>query len=370
MSDFLSNPEIINNYNLLDKIGLIDYIKTQQYKVNSREELMGQIVEIFDKQSNRELTDYVLSLLVNRFIPSHLNFVFQPFGNDQPLEVMCYEKMKPVPSNFRINSLQPYSDFFKEYPNTISFPLFEYKFPDKDSIEELKTLDPEIIVPMLGMQGLYGLIIIGKKLIGGDYSNEEIVYIDRLMTFTSIWLQNNVHYKSSVMDLKTRLYNHSYFSRQLADEIALYKRYGVSCSLLILDVDLFKKFNDTYGHIAGDTVLFNLARTLEKSVREVDVVARFGGEEFVVLLKGHNSKSSFKVAERIRKNIEKMDIEFQGQILKVQVSIGVANITPKINFPEDLVARADKALYESKNKGRNRSTVYKIGLLARASVLT
>ncbi|MBI9102731.1 MAG: GGDEF domain-containing protein [Spirochaetales bacterium] len=366
MTELLNNPEIIKHYDLLDKIGLIDYIKVQQLRVNSREELMDQIIELFDKQTNRELTDYVLSLLVDRFIPSHLNFVFQPFGDDEPLEILCYEKMKPVASNFKIDSLKPYSEFFKEYPNTLSFPLFEYKFPDTGSLEELKTLDPEMIVPMLGMNGLYGLIIIGKKMMGDDYTNDEVVYIDRLMTFTAIWLQNNVHYKSSVMDSKTKLFNHSHFSRQLTDDIALYKRYDVSCSLLILDVDFFKKFNDVYGHLAGDMVLYSLARTVEDSVREVDVVARFGGEEFVVLLKGHNKKSSMLVAERIRTSIEKMDVVFQEQVLKVTVSIGVANISPGINFTEDLVSQADAALYQSKKRGRNCSTVYRSGLLARA----
>ena len=365
MSDFLDSPEIVKNYNVLKDIGIIDHIKDQQLKINSREALMNQVVEIFDKQTYRELTDYVLSLLVNQFIPCHLNFVFQQFEDEDP-EILCYENMKPVETNFKINSLKPYSDFFKEYPNTISFTLFEYEFQDTDCLEELKVLNPEIIVPMMGMNGLYGLIIIGNKLIGSDYSNDEIVYIDRLMTFTSIWLQNNVHYKSSVMDSKTKLYNHSYFYRQLSDEIALYKRYNVSFALLILDVDHFKRFNDVYGHLAGDAVLQDLAKTLQMSVREVDVVARFGGEEFVVILKGHNYKSSKMVAERIRNSIEEMEVQFQNQTLKVTVSIGVANISSGVDFPEDIINQADTALYQSKKNGRNRSTIYRCGLLAKA----
>ncbi len=366
MTEFLENPDIVKNYNLLEKIGIIKYIEIQKSQINSMQELMKQVMEIFDKQSNRELTEYVLSLLVNRFIPSHLTFIFQPFEDDAPLEVLSYEKMKPVIANFRIDSLQPYSDFFKEFPNTISFPLFEYKFTDTENLNELKNLNPEIVVPMLGLRGLYGLIIIGRKMVGGDYTNEEVVYIDRLMTFTAIWLQNNVHYKSSVMDTKTKLYNHSYFSRELAEEIALYKRYGTPCTLLLLDVDFFKKFNDTYGHLAGDVALISLARDLEKSVREVDIVARFGGEEFVVLLKGHSRETASFVAERIRMNIEKMDILFQNSVLKITVSLGIAHITPGINFPEDLISQADSALYLSKNKGRNCSTTFRGGLLSRA----
>ena len=369
MSELLNNPNIIKNYTLLQDIGIIKYIQEQQLRLNANETLMNQVIELFDKQSNRELTDYVLSLLVDQFIPNSLNFIFQPFGEKEPLEIVCYDKLKPAAPNFEIKSLKPYSDFFKEYPNTISFPLFEYKFPVAEIIEELKILNPEIIVPMLGMNGLYGLIIIGKKMVGGDYSNEEVVYIDRLMTFTSIWLQNNVHYKSSVLDLKTKLYNHSYFSRQLTEEIALYKRYDQSCSLLILDVDFFKKFNDTYGHLAGDTVLIALAREVEASVREVDIAARFGGEEFTVLLKGHDNDSSYLVAERIRTNIEKMEVKFQGQVLKVTVSIGIANISEGINFNEELLNQADFALYQSKKRGRNCSTIYKSGLLARAKYL-
>ena len=366
MSDLLSSPAVIQNYDLLQKIGILDYTKRLKMKLNSSDILMNEIIEIFEKQTNQELTDFVISRIVNKFVPTHLTFVFQPYGEDEPLEILCYEKMKRVDTNFDIQSLNPYKDFFRDYPNSIVFPLFEYKFPDAQCVEDLKKLNPEIIVPLLGMKGLYGIIIIGKKMVGDDYSTEEIIYIDRLMRFTSIWLQNNVHYKSSVMDSKTKLFNHSYFSKRLADEIARYKRYETPCTLLILDVDFFKKFNDVYGHLAGDQVLASLARKLEHSVREVDVVARFGGEEFVVLLLEHNQDAALMVAERIRSNIEKMEVVFQDQKLNITVSIGVAHLAPGINFPEDLISRADAALYESKKNGRNMVSLYHTGLLALA----
>ena len=366
MSDLLSSPQVIANYDLLQKIGILDYTKRLKMKVNSTDNLLNEIIEIFEKQSNHELTDFVISRIVSKFVPTHLTFVFQPYEEDEHPEIICYEKTKPVSTDFSIQSLQPYKEFFKDYPNSIVFPLFEYKFPDAQCVEDLRKLNPEIIVPLLGMKGLYGIIIIGKKMVGDDYSTEEIIYLDRLMRFTSIWLQNNVHYKSSVMDSKTKLFNHSYFSKRLNDEIARFKRYSTPCTLLILDVDFFKKFNDVYGHLAGDAVLYSLARRLETSVREVDVVARFGGEEFVVLLLEHNQDAALMVAERVRKNIQDMEVHFQDQVLKITVSIGIAHLAKGINFPEDLVSRADAALYESKKNGRNRVTLYRSGLLAMA----
>ncbi|MDY7030063.1 MAG: diguanylate cyclase, partial [Spirochaetota bacterium] len=118
----------------------------------------------------------------------------------------------------------------------------------------------------------------------GEYTDDEIVHIDRLMRFVSISLQNAIHYHSSVTDFKTQLYNHSFFMKRLTEELAKVKRYNKSMAVMLIDIDFFKQLNDRYGHLAGDKVLFELARTLEKSLRREDVVARFGGEEFVIML--------------------------------------------------------------------------------------
>jgi diguanylate cyclase (GGDEF)-like protein len=355
--DILNSPKIIENYSFLEEIGIIRYINTLHSTIRRQESLLDEIIQIYDKQSNKELTDYLISRLVHTFIPEKLVFMFQP-EQEETLEIICYEKLKPAKIQLNISSLDPFREFFAQYPNTLDFSLFEYRFPDESVVETMRSLSPEVIVPLMGMKGLYGVIIFGKKIMGKDYTPDEIVYLDRLMRFTAIWLQNNVHYKSSILDSKTKIFNHAYFIDRLTESLVRFRRYGTTVSLIICDVDHFKNFNDTYGHLAGDMALISLAQVLKASVREVEVVARYGGEEFVVLLTNHELKQAMEVAERIRSRVEKMDIKFQDAILKITISIGLAHAVPGMTETKDLIRQADEALYRSKEGGRNRVTLY------------
>lgn len=156
----------------------------------------------------------------------------------------------------------------------------------------------------------------------------------------------------SVTDALTGLYNRRYFDQKLNDEFALAKRYGRPLSVMLFDVDHFKRFNDTYGHDQGDRVLQALAGVL-KSMRTIDIPCRYGGEEFAVVLPNTPVDNAVYAAERLRKAVEALDIDG----LKVTISIGVAALpgTP-CERPDDLVEAADTALYASKQAGRNRVT--------------
>lgn len=126
----------------------------------------------------------------------------------------------------------------------------------------------------------------------------------------------------------------------------------------MLDIDHFKNFNDTYGHLAGDKVLFEIAKTLMSSVRTEDCVGRFGGEEFVILLSECKENCIFDVAERIRKTVEQMEVIENDTKLQVTVSIGGCQILGNsLETPKTVIKRIDDALYQSKANGRNRSTI-------------
>ena len=126
-------------------------------------------------------------------------------------------------------------------------------------------------------------------------------------------------------------------------------------SVLMLDIDHFKRFNDTYGHSCGDVVLQQVAQVIQSNVRTQDMAARYGGEEFVVMLSDTEPALAFQIAERIRKSIEKMDVVYENQHLFVTISIGVASYDPsRDSSPKMLVDRADAALYVSKQRGRNQ----------------
>ncbi|MFQ6081883.1 MAG: two-component regulator propeller domain-containing protein [Candidatus Aminicenantia bacterium] len=167
--------------------------------------------------------------------------------------------------------------------------------------------------------------------------------------------------KLAITDSLTQLFNRRHFLNIVEKELARAKRYNQKMILLILDVDYFKKINDVYGHQAGDFVLIKIANILKSSIRASDTVARFGGDEFIILLVNSKVELCLAIAERIRKKIEKTKILFGDLSLDVTVSIG-ASFYPLANVPdvsyEHLIQVADEALYQAKRKGRNKLTIH------------
>ena len=163
----------------------------------------------------------------------------------------------------------------------------------------------------------------------------------------------------AITDGLTGLYNHRRFQERLQEEFLRSARHPEPFSILMIDIDYFKKINDTFGHPAGDAVLKIVAKLLVKMVRKLDMVARYGGEEFVVLLLKSDSTQAWQMAERIRKTIESAPLDWQGQKIEATVSIGIASQPDDAAQREELIACADKALYASKRSGRNRSTLFK-----------
>jgi two-component system cell cycle response regulator len=159
----------------------------------------------------------------------------------------------------------------------------------------------------------------------------------------------------SITDGLTKLYNHRYFQDVLKREFTRSGRHQNPLSLALLDIDHFKRFNDTYGHQQGDVVLQELARTLRGQVRSLDVVARYGGEEFAVIMPDADAEVARRVAERLRAAVEERPVAGPSGPLRVTISLGVASVPHgEINSPAGLIAAADRALYRAKERGRNR----------------
>jgi diguanylate cyclase (GGDEF)-like protein len=162
----------------------------------------------------------------------------------------------------------------------------------------------------------------------------------------------------AITDELTHLYTHSYFMETLKAEVYRAKRYRTRLSLMMLDIDHFKSFNDNYGHQTGDEVLIKISDMLKASLRESDTAARYGGEEMVILAAETDKEGIFILAERIRKKIaEEVEVAYEGKKLRVTISIGVTTLAEddiKADiFPSDFLKRADVALYKAKDKGRN-----------------
>jgi len=162
-----------------------------------------------------------------------------------------------------------------------------------------------------------------------------------------------------VHDEKTTLLNYRAFNQRLQEEFRRARRYREYLSLMMLDLDYYKDVNDRYGHPSGDDVLREFGRILTRSTRETDLVARFGGDEFVVLLPATAGPPAFKLAERIRQAMEAHSFQLGEEAVRITSSQGIATfpVNPRILSHEDLVKESDKALYLAKEAGRNRTVL-------------
>src|SRR5688572_23144488 len=158
----------------------------------------------------------------------------------------------------------------------------------------------------------------------------------------------------SVTDPLTGLLNRRYLEERISEEITRSKRHRFSLSMMMLDVDDFKSYNDTFGHPAGDSALQAVAEVLKESLRGADVAARYGGEEFAILLPQTSSEEAAQIGERIRKQVERT--EFPGR--SVTVSVGIASCSNNVDTARDLISAADVALYAAKNHGRNNVQIF------------
>ncbi len=224
-----------------------------------------------------------------------------------------------------------------------------------ESLETMKVVDPALIVPLKGKGKLNGIIVLSERISEKKFSESEKEYLLNIASLAGIAIQNAFLYEMATTDMMTKLKIHHYFQAVLMEERERAVRNHLALSLIMIDIDHFKEFNDTYGHTCGDLVLQNVAELISISVRQSDIAARYGGEEFAVILPHTDINESMKVAERIRAGVDQSKVEYDGKQLGVTVSIGLTQFNPKTDHDNrTFVERADRALYMSKQQGRNR----------------
>ncbi len=194
---------------------------------------------------------------------------------------------------------------------------------------------------------------VGLQVAALDYLSN----VERLLDDALLVSQPNMAVVAEVAlrDGLTGLYDHRTFMERLKSEMRRYRRYGNHISVIMLDIDHFKPYNDEHGHQAGDKVLVELSKILLHEVRDVDVAARYGGEEFALLLPRTDPHEALLIAERLREHVERR-FQDHGEIT---ISLGVASCPQDATRAPDLVTTSDRALYHSKRSGRNRTTAYK-----------
>jgi diguanylate cyclase (GGDEF)-like protein len=161
----------------------------------------------------------------------------------------------------------------------------------------------------------------------------------------------------SFTDRLTGLFNYDFLQAQVRYEVDRVRRYGGSCSLVVMDLDHFKRFNDTHGHQAGNLLLRALAETVQREKRDSDFAARFGGEEFVLLVPGE-AHEAMRLAERLRLAVQEIELPQLGREGRVTVSMGISSFPEQATNAAELFERADQALYFAKESGRDRVIVY------------
>ena len=162
-------------------------------------------------------------------------------------------------------------------------------------------------------------------------------------------------YKLATTDVMTKLYNHRYFQDQMVANINVNKRYNGHFSLIMTDIDFFKKFNDTYGHQAGDTVLKCVAKVLKENIRATDIPCRYGGEEMSIILTNTDKKEALITAKKICEEIRKSKFQLnQNTSVNVTLSLGVSTYPQDGETANELIEYADSQLYKAKENGRNQ----------------
>jgi len=217
-----------------------------------------------------------------------------------------------------------------------------------------------ICVPLLiGENKSIGVINIVNKRDNSKFNAEDVKLTETISGHAATLIENSRLYKLATVDGMTGLYVHRYFQVRFKEEFSRAQRYNKNISTLMTDIDHFKKFNDTYGHQCGDMVLTHVAKIVRDTIRNIDIAARYGGEEFAVVLPETDSEGAYKLAERIRKNVEESACHTPKGDLKVTISLGVAcNSSCGVPTHLTLIACADNALYQSKENGRNKVTVF------------
>ena len=289
--------------------------------------------------------------------------------------------------------------FIKKYDE---IPFLNVNFVYKDDLGEMQSVLKEVQeIDILNAEYVYPITIQNKKIgtlliynINKEYAKgleeynnslllTKMLFAFLLLSITLLFIlreytsfieeRKKVAEYEAIHDGLTNLYTQTYFKSRLHQEIERCRRYKRPVSVIMSDLDYFKKFNDTYGHLAGDKMLQMIASVLSNNVRSSDLVARYGGEEFAIILveAGYEQaktvanrikgllKRSLEVADIIKDEIEKTKIDIDGKRVGVTISLGVTSYSGGANYKlETMIGEADLALYESKDHGRNTITLY------------
>jgi len=277
--------------------------------------------------------------------------------------------------DYRFEENHPLLEVLSSESKVFTLEELKSKVPEDVDLSPIVSLNPSLIVPLKYQNKINGILLLGDPIdlgVEGEFFDEsDKKQILDIGILASMAINNTILIERSSTDMMTHLKLKYFFYKSLEQKFDLAREVGNPVSVIMFDIDFFKRFNDTYGHACGDFVLQHVASIIQNSVRSEqgrDLAARYGGEEFVVMLNNTDEIGARIVAERIRRLVESEEFSYEGNNMQITVSAGVAVFNPlddnlKNLVPKQLVDLADKALYISKRNGRNRVTVATSDLL-------
>jgi diguanylate cyclase (GGDEF)-like protein len=263
---------------------------------------------------------------------------------------------------FKIDS--PLVKYFTKHSTPVYVQQLAQQDEFKSYVKKLEDVGIFIVAPITFADRVQGVIATREKHYGSEFTQTDFELFHVLVNIISISIENAQHYEEirnlSLTDEMTKLHNYRSFISRLKEEVNRAKRNQSHVSLVILDIDHFKNYNDTLGHQAGDEALREVGKVLRKTVRDEDIVSRYGGEEFCVIFPGIAKEDMEHLGDRIRQRIEahKFYKEKVQPIGQLTVSLGGATYPDDASDIHDLIQKADEALYRAKHLGRNQMQLY------------
>jgi diguanylate cyclase (GGDEF)-like protein/putative nucleotidyltransferase with HDIG domain len=308
-----------------------------------------------------QLTTEMLQTLSKAIRISHAVLLFEDPGSSLFTVRFVYPENKDKSANdFNLSFDSPVVIWLQKESQVLTMKQIEtmpqFKALWEVERESLHNSHLELLCPLKSHGKLVGILGLSKKSSSQIFSQEDIELVMSVANQAGVIVENAQLYSQAmtwaITDGLTRLYNHRYLHECLDKEIARGTRFGTTFSIIMMDLDFFKTYNDTYGHLAGDDVLTSIGKCIQTSIRTVDIAFRYGGEEFAVILPETMTEGAFLVAERIREKIEQKLYSGRSSIT---ASLGIATWPTDGVTKEQILVSADKALYAAKGTGRNRT---------------
>lgn len=320
-------------------LGVLNNTLNNQMQININfYDAMKNIAKIIESQYELVYIIPIIGEMIDRFISDHLIYVFlKDKGNNYELVWPCACNEKKVFDILKdIDSIKDKEYLVSDDQRIAAFPL--------------TSSDNNILGAIVALGGNYPVV------------NRDLNYLLQLTKQSSTTIQRANLYSEilqhATLDALTGLNNRRQFEIRLNQEVATAKRKNKKLCCMMLDIDFFKKVNDTYGHIAGDIVLKNVSNIIQSQLREYDIASRYGGEEFCILLPYTTIDEAKFVASRLRRTIQDTKIDISNakketRFINITISVGISEFNEEMENPQDLYRNADKALYKAKSQGRN-----------------